>query len=401
MRNFVKTAWRRSLPGLYWALILLVLPNCGFNVHAPSGSGFNLNKGPTPRDSAIFCDIEAVLGRHCATADERLIGIRLDEAAVALNVGKTSNIGLDYSPEALTRCGGLPEAVTFEGQFPEGFPVCLNCGSVIGSTSYPDANAACRAQCYDFFGTRSADGTLLPDVPPDPVVRNFCDARARASTNFPIDSCFTGVCSEAGTLNIDFLDPRRTAEAVTWTDFIGTAAGGAAGNDLSRTTVATGGFTAGAASTQWITRGDAFVEFSTDRTDQAHVLGFSRVAPGCVFPCPDTDPSMNDISFGIALALDGRYYVFENGVAVMGPDTNGSFGSYSASERFRVSVRANGDGTSVVTYSRLGAPCLPGMPCNQVVFHTSAAAGGYPLRVSASLREQGALLADVRIVRIK
>ena len=400
MRDFLKSTWRRSRVGWYWVLALLVLPNCTFN---PGGLGpaHNLPKGPTPHDSAIFCDIPKAAGRHCASDEEQATGIRLDEAALALNTGRTSSVGLDFSPDALSRCGGEPEAVLFEGQFPEGFPVCLNCGSVIGTMSFPDVDTACKAQCYDFYGTVSSDGGIIPDNPPDPSIKTFCDTNARASTNFPQTGCFMGVCTEAGTLRADFVDPRRTPEPVVWGDFLGTAAAGAASSDLVRTTAATGNFDAGAVSTQWITRGDGYVEFSTDRTDQARVLGLTQIPGACPAPCTDTDPDFSAINFGIVLNLDGRFYVVENGAILMGPDINGSFGTYAAAERFRVSVRANSDGTAVVTYSRVIGSCLPGMPCNTTVFFTSTATASYPLRVDASLRELGALLVDVRLVRIK
>jgi hypothetical protein len=385
--------------GWYWVLALLVLPNCSFN---PGGLGpaSNLYKGPLPHDSAIFCEIPKLLGRHCASATEQAEGIRLEEAAIALNTGQTSNIGLDFSPSALANCDGGPEAVLFEGQFPEGFPVCLNCGGAIGTMSTPDVTTACQKQCYDFFGSTDTEGGFTPDNPPDPSIKTFCDNNARVATNFPLDTCFMGVCTEAGALPASFVDPRRTPEPVIWGDFIGTAAGGPENADLTRT-AAGAAFDAGAVSTQWITRGDAYVEFSTDRTDQARVLGLTQIPGACPAPCADVDPSFNAINFGVVLNLDGRFYVTENGAILMGPDINGSFGTYAANQRFRVSVRSNSNGTAVVTYARVNGACTPGMPCNTIEFFTSTGTAGYPLRVDASIREQGAVLSDVRLVRIK
>ena len=398
MRDGLKAALRASRVGWYWALALLVLPNCTLD-RSGLVTPQNLPKGPFPRDAAIFCDIPKIMGRHCASAEDQLSGIRLDEAALALNEGRTSNIGLDFSPTALTNCSGGPEAVEFEGQFPEGFPICLNCGSVIGTMDIPDVQTACRRQCYDFQGTLSSDGGVTPDVPPSAATQAFCDANARPSTNFPLDGCFMGVCSEAGALLADFVDPRRMPEPVIWGDFLGTASGGPAGNDLSRTSSGAA-FDAGAVSTQRITQGDAYVEFSTDRADQARVIGLSQIS-GCAEPCTDTDPTFAAITFGLVLNFDGRFYVIENGAILMGPDINGSFGTYAPNERFRVTVRSNSDGTALVTYSRLVGACTAGMPCNQTVFFTSAATASYPLRVDASIREEGALLTDVRLVRIK
>ena len=400
MRDFLKSTWRRSGSGWYWVLILLVLPNCTFN---PGGLGpaSNLPKGPTPHDSAIFCEIPKALGRHCASAEEQATGVRLDEAALALNTGLTGSVGLDFSPDALSRCGGEPEAVLFEGQFPEGFPVCLNCGSVIGTMSFPDVDTACKAQCYDFYGTMTSDGSILPDNPPDPSIKTFCDMNARAATNFPQTGCFMGVCTEAGTLRADFVDPRRTPEPVAWTNPLGIDTAGAEENDLVRIAPETGFYDAGAVSEQWIARGDAYVEMSGPTTTHGRVIGLTQLPVGCAPPCDDADPGFTTIGFGIVLNNDGRYYIVENGNSPSGPDLNGSFGTYSAGERFRVSIRSNGNNTGVVTYSRIIGACTPGAPCNQVVFYTSPVTASYPLRVDASIREGGGSLVNVRLVRIK
>ena len=383
-----------------WAAVLLALPGCSFQAGG-LGPANNLYPGPTPRTSAIFCDIEKVLGRRCATAADLATGIRLSEAAVALNTGRTSTIGLDESPEARARCAGQPEAVLFEGPFPEGFPVCVNCGSVVGTAAYPDVDAACQAQCFDFYGTTAADGTLVPDYPPSPVVREFCEARARAAVNQPGNACFAGACSEPGTLLPDFLDPRRTPEPVIWQDLVGVAVGGS-GADLIRTAPdSPAGFDAGAASVQQILRGDAFVEFSASRNDQGHVIGFTELPDPCPAPCTDTDPTLASIDVGLALSTGGRVGIVENGTSIPGPDLDGTFGPYTPGERFRVRLRDNSDGTAVVSFSRLVGPCTPGMLCNEAVFFTRPARVSYPLRVDASLRQVTATLTDVRLVHIQ
>jgi hypothetical protein len=401
MRNFLNSAGRWLGIGWFWAAVLLALPNCTSFGSSGSADPHNLYAGPTPRADAIFCDIERPLGRHCASDTERVLGIRLSEAALALNTGRTSSIGLDYSADAVSRCSGGPEAVEFQGSFPEGLPVCVNCGAVVGTSRYPDVNAACVARCEDFVGPTTSDGTIIPENPPNPSVVSFCTAHAKASTNFLLDGCFLNACSQAGTLRPDFVDPRRAPEPVFWTDFIGAASGGTDGNDLTKT-AATAAYDAGAVSSQWISRGDGYVEFSVGVTNQRQVVGLSAIPAGCAAPCPDTDPSFADIGFGIGLGLDARYYVVENGVTIAGPDVGLSFGTYSATERFRVSLKDNENGSATVTYSRLIGSCTPGTACNEAVFyrHTGATAT-YPLRVDASLFEQTATLSNVRLVRIK
>lgn len=400
MKKFLKTSAHYLRAGWYWALALLILPNCSFEAGG-FGSSNNLWRGSVPRDAAIFCDIEKPLvGRRCSTATDRAMGIRLADAAVALNEGRTAAIGLDDSADALARCSGQPEAVLFEGAFPEGLSVCLNCSEVIPAW-YADANAVCQARCYDMFGATGSDGTIIPENPPAPSVVSFCAARAKISTNFPATACFGGACTDDGTLRPDFIDPRRTSEVVTWTNHIGTAPGGSP-NDLVRTAATTGNFDAGAVSTQWFTKGDGYVEFSVPASDKAQRLGLTAIPAACPAPCADTDPSGSSLGYSIAVGLDGRVYLFESGAQVPGPDINGSFGTYSVGERFRVMLRDTGTGTATVSYGRVVGSCTPGVPCNVSVFHTSTStAATYPLRVDTSLREQGATLSNVRVVRIQ
>ena len=394
MRDPERFTMSGSSAGWICLLAFLALPNCSFD---PSGvaPADNLYEGPLPHSSAIFCDIEQVLTRHCATAEDLATGVRLAAAAVALNTGQSSSVVIDESPEARGRCSGEPEAVKFHGAFPEGLPVCLNCAVIGGGATYPTATDACIVKCEDVFSPAG------PEVPPDPLVVEYCEARARASANLAAaapEMCFAGACTEAGMLLPDFADPRRQPEPVAWTDLVGVSA---AGNALTRTAATTTMFDAGAASEQWMTRGDAYVEFSADETNLSHVTGLAEIPAACPAPCPDTDPSLADIDFAVSLNFDGQFYVIEGGALVMGPGPNGSFGTYAAGERFRVSLRDNSDGTATVTYSRLTGICTPGSPCPETVFYTHTGLAQYPLRVDASFREVGATTADVDVVRIR
>jgi hypothetical protein len=384
-----KTTWMKVGLG---GVPLLVLAACQV-VNIPDGVVFlNLERGPTPHSSVVFCDIEnSAKVRRCATAADQAMGVRLAAAAVALNTGQMSEIGLDESPEARARCNGEPEAVFFRGAFPDGLPVCLNCSVIGPSAHYHTPAAMCAAQCLDVSG--QFDGSTE-----DPAVTAVCQ-RSGASTNWG-SICLTGVCPTGDTLSPTFADPRRLPEAVAWGNLIGVTANV---NSITKTAGAAGGvFDAGAASTQRIARGDAYVEFSANEKNRSHVIGFSTIPAGCAFPCADTDPSLQDVGFSISLNLDGRFYVIESGVLAMGPDFNGSFGTYSAGERFRVTVHDNSDGTASVTYSRITGTCVPGSPCNENAFLTrSGGPAQYPLRIDASFRELNATLADVRVVRIQ
>ena len=205
--------------------------------------------------------------------------------------------------------------------------------------------------------------------------------------------CFDHGCTNGGTPDPSFVDPRRAPEQVKWTDTIGTVA---TGNTLSRNVATTGtkveDFNAGAASVQIITKGDAWVEFEANDNMVSQVLG---VRESCDDPtaCPDTDPSLNDIGFSIILNNDQHIYVIESSpsVQVFGP-----FGTtYNAHDRFRVHVTDNSDGTATISYSQIIAGV--DTPLYQHVGPNPK----YPLRIDATFREQNATLGNVTVMRIQ
>jgi hypothetical protein len=413
MCSFLKSCGRRLSGGFFWIAVLLILPNCALPVSGlpgggggpepgPENPGPNFNPGPVPRNSVIFCYIEKPVPRKCMTPDdiENGIGIRLKEAAIALNEGNTGNIGIDESSAARARCDGLgfgevPELVEFQGAFPEGFPVCVNCDGAIGG-DITDVNVACQVRCLDFF-TTATEGTEIPENPPDADSVVFC-THARAATNQPLDTCFPGLCTAAGTLLPDYLDPRRASEPVKWqAPLVDVDVVGATGTDLTRIGGVGDDFDAGAASEQHIKRGDAFVEFSALHNNQGHVIGFAQIPDPCAAPCPDPGPGLSDITFGLVLSAGGKVDVRDNGVDVIGTDPDGTFGGYVAGERFRVRLRDNSDGTAVVSFTRLA--CTPA--CTEDEIYSTVAQVPYAFRVEASLRQVGATLTDVRVVRIQ
>ena len=395
MRDSLKAAVHRFASGWWlWALVLVALPNCGLDVTG-TGPALELHPGDTPHSSTIMCDIEKFQAggvRRCATPQDLAVGVPITQAAEALVSGATSDVGLDFSPAAQVACGtGHPQAIDFHGAFPEGFPVCLNCG-VIPSV-HANATAVCVAQCHDL--TNYGGGAVPADV------GAFCAANARPSTHFPESGCFDNACSGDGTLRADFEDPRRIPEPVVWRDRIGT---NAVASNLTQTSPTTVGdnFAAGAVSEQWVHAGDGYVEAEGSENDLSHIVGFAEVPPACAFPCTDNDPGFADVDFGLSLNNDGRIYILESGSLVPGPDLGQSFGTYSAGERFRVRVKDHFDGTATVSYTRVVGACLPGKACNEsMVFEHLTPTAAYPMRVAAAFREQSATLANVSFVRIQ
>ncbi len=389
MRHVIKSTVRWLRVGWFWPLVLLALPDCGFSPGALSLQQ-NFNPGPLPHTAAVYCDIEQVLTRHCATDEDKANGIRLAAGAVALTEGDASSIGLDYSAASLNNCGGQPEAVGFQAAFPTGSLVCMN-SSVIGSV-YADAAAVCVTQCEDVFSPAGAE------VPPDPQVVAFCTAHAHPSTNMPTNPpFFDGGCTDAGNRNDSFLDPRQSPEPVVWQDLVGVAASGTNGNTLTRTAANTGAFDAGADSAQLIIAGDAFVEFTAAETTTARFGGLSSGAP-------NTDATFGTIGFGLDLFNDANVYIFESGAAQPGPIPTGngpSFGTYASGDRFRVHATDDFDGTATITYAKVTGPCSDGAPCAETVFYTSPNKAAYPLHVDSSFKQMGGTLTNVRLARIR
>jgi len=388
MRNLMKNNLRRLRTGWFWPLVLLALPNCALETGGTGGPAPILKAGPLPHGDAVMCDIEKFQGatRRCASAQDLALGIPLSFAAEALVFGQRSSIGLDYSSSAFAVCGdGNPQAIDFQGPFPDGFAACINCGAAIPALE-ADATAVCVNQCQDLVANGEAP------TPSDPVA--FCTANAHPSTNFPKAGCFNGVCSDAGTLSPGFVDPRRPPEPVVWDDPIGV---NVAGNSLTKNAGSPTTFDAGAVSDQWISQGDAYVEAEASESSLSHVFGLALVPGGCTKPvdCHDTDPGIADINFAISLNVDGLVYVLEGGTPKM------SFPAYTPTERFRVKVTDNHNGTATITYARVNGPCMLGSPCPDTLLFTHVGAVGYPLRVDASFRELNATLANVTIVRIQ
>jgi RHS repeat-associated protein len=143
----------------------------------------------------------------------------------------------------------------------------------------------------------------------------------------------------------------------------------ASGNSLTKTAGAAWG-NAGASSTQTITSGDGYVEFTASKTSTYRMIGLSQ---------GDADQNYTDIDFAMYPTGTGgsgsHIYVYESGVY------KGDFGVYATGDVLRVAVEGG-----VVKYKKNGA-----------LLYTSTVTPSYPLLVDTALHTNGATLANVVI----
>jgi hypothetical protein len=171
-----------------------------------------------------------------------------------------------------------------------------------------------------------------------------------------------------GVVAVDYLGHGTAAasSAVAWTGLVNVAV---TDDVLQKTAGCDGCFDAGAVSTQQITAGDGYVEFTIAATNTLFIAGLSHDNGGTGFA---------EIDFAFRFNGAGQADVLENG-AYAGGDT-----SYAVGDRFRVAVV---DGT--VRFSRNGS----------VLLQRNTAAI-YPLMLDTAVASLGATLRDATIASI-
>jgi len=389
VRDFLTARVRWLGVNWFWPLALLALPGCGLPISGLGDCGgacvFNVDPGPEPRSGVVFCQIEKPGSRHCASPQEidDLDSLTLAAGAEALVLKQGGRIALDYSPNDCDPPG--PQVVEFEGRFPEGLPVCVNCSAAASSAI--TALDLCIAQCEDI----TAPGV----VPADSATHADCVERTQFAINASFPFCVENACSDAGHFSEAFDDKRHLPDPVIWVHQVGVDGGGGDGT-LTRVAGMTGSFDAGADSSQMVTAGDAYVEFTASGPAATRVAGFSEGSG-------DTNTDYALINFSISLFKEGCFYVYEKNVQALGdvqtcsaPD---AFGAFNSGDKFRVSLKDNFDGTATVSYAQVTASCGTQIDCPP--FFTSLTKANYPLRVDTSFREKEGQLGAVVLVRIQ
>ncbi len=148
-----------------------------------------------------------------------------------------------------------------------------------------------------------------------------------------------------------------STQNVSWTNMVGVSA---AGNSLTRTATGDSWGTAGAASTQQITSGDGYVEFTATETTSYRMLGLSN---------SDANQGYTEIDFGLHVATSGMLYVYESGTSVVAS-------SYTTGDVLRVAVEGG-----VVKYRK-----------NGTLIYTSTVTPTYPLLADTSLYTNGSTI---------
>jgi alpha-tubulin suppressor-like RCC1 family protein len=153
---------------------------------------------------------------------------------------------------------------------------------------------------------------------------------------------------------------KLSLETLVWSSSAGVAQQGAS---LTKT-AATGNWDAQATSTNFVSSGDGWVEFTAIETTSRRVLGLKGIGSSQTYA---------DIDFAIDLTDTGIVQVQELGTL------RGQFGSYVNGDRLRIEIQ---DG--IVRYRK-----------NGTILYTSAVIPSYPLHVEASLYTNGATLVGV------
>jgi YD repeat-containing protein len=162
----------------------------------------------------------------------------------------------------------------------------------------------------------------------------------------------------------EFTTPAPTPKNVVWTNVSSTIQ--VTGNSIQKVSGTSSWYEAGAVSSQMITAGDGYMEFTPGETITWRMCGLGNT---------DSSAYYGDIEYAFFVAGGGTLQIYESG------NLRGSFGTYAASDRLKVAVEGG-----VVNYYR-----------NGTLVYTSTVAPMYPLQVDTSLNTVNAGVYNVVI----
>lgn len=156
---------------------------------------------------------------------------------------------------------------------------------------------------------------------------------------------------------------QQSTENVSWTNVVGVAVNG---NSLTKRATGDVWGNAGASSTQSLSSGDGYVEFTASETSSYRMIGLSQ---------GDANQGYQELDFAFYLGVSGYLYIYENNVPVY------FAGFYTTGDTLRVAVESG-----VVKYRQ-----------NGTLLYTSGATPNYPLLVDTSFYTAASTVSNVII----
>ncbi|HEU4390381.1 MAG TPA: right-handed parallel beta-helix repeat-containing protein [Blastocatellia bacterium] len=305
--------------------------------------GRSLTVNPTLDSTKLF---KPVAGSPAIDRGEPLAGVTVDYSGVVRPQGNGFDIGA-HEATSNTPANQPPtvqiSATPLSGQA----PLSVNFTAVAS-----DSDGQVVGYAWDFGDGQSAT------TPATLHVYNSSGnytARVTVTDNAGASASATAAINATGGAS-------TSIQNVEWIHVVGCSV---SGNSLTKIVESIWG-NAGAASSQAISTGDGYVQFTAVETNRERACGLSNT---------DRDQNFTSIAFGVHLNTGGAFYVVESG------QSRGYFGDYRSGDVFKVALESGR-----VKYYR-----------NGTVFYTSSVTPSYPLIVDAALDGEGSTIANALI----
>ena len=305
--------------------------------------GRSLTTNPTLDSTKLY---RPVAGSPAIDRGEQLAGVTADYSGVARPQGSGFDIGAHEATSSTP--ANQPPTVQISAAPVSGLaPLAVNFTAI---ASDPDGQVV--GYSWDFGdGQASTTQNLLHiyNTSGNYTARVTVTDNAGASATASIAITATGSVS-------------TSIQNVDWIHLVGCSV---SGNSLTKTVESFWG-NAGAVSSQAISTGDGYVQFTAVETNKERACGLSN---------SDRDQNFTSIGFAVHLNTGGAFYVIESG------QSRGYFGDYRSGDVFKVALESGR-----VKYYR-----------NGTVFYTSSVTPSYPLIVDAALNGEGCTIANALI----